>query len=56
MSEAKLLEELLCLDIFQEEGGVYLIPKMMRNIFFFDLDILKSNLGGRLKSKHFEKL
>ena len=31
MSETKLFEELLCLDIFQEEGGGCLIPKFLRN-------------------------
>ena len=31
MSETKLFEELLCLDIFQKEGGDCLIPKFLRN-------------------------
>ena len=71
MSETKLFKELLCLDIFQKEGGglpnskvfeelfclrldifqekgggVYLIPKMMRNIFVSTWTFFKLNLGG----------
>ena len=49
LPDSKTFEELFCLrlDIFQEKGGgVYLIPKMMRNIFVFTWTFFKLNLGG----------
>ena len=45
MSETKLFEELLCLDIFQEEGGGCLIPKMMRYFFLLWLRHFPMKMG-----------
>ena len=45
MSETKLFEELLCLDIFQEEGG---LPKskLFEELFCLSLDINQEEGGG----------
>ena len=45
MSETKLFEELLCLDIFQEEGG---LPnsKVFEELFCLILEIYQEGWGG----------
>ena len=45
MSEPKLFKELLCLDIFQEEGGLP-ISKVVEELFCLILDIYQEGGGG----------
>ena len=55
MSETKLFEELLCLDIFQEEGGGLPNSKVFEELFCLILDIYQERGGGGLPdSKTFE--
>ena len=46
MSETKLFEEFLCLEIFQEEGGGCLIPKFLRNFSAYVWKFLRRGGGS----------
>ena len=45
MSETKLFEELLCLDIFQKEGGGLPNSKVFEELFCLILDIYQEGGG-----------
>ena len=55
MSETKLFKELLCLDIFQEEGEGLPNSKVFEELFCLILEIYQEG-GGLPDSKTFEEL
>ena len=55
MSETKFFEELLCLDIFQKEGGGGLpTSKLIEEFFCLYLDIFQEGGGELPDSKNFD--